>query len=130
MQHTKFSRAGQITTLAATAFFALVGSTAAQMPPGASEPTRPRDPGTAVPTTGGEGYEPIGIRLGSFNLLPSIELGVMHNDNIYTSKTGKKSDQIYTVVPRMDLRSDWNNHALNIKALGEVGRYGKEDRND
>ncbi len=100
------------------------------MPAGTSEPTRPREPGAAVPTTGGEGYEPIGIRLGSFNLLPAIELGVMHNDNLYTSKTGKVSDQIYTVVPRVDLRSDWNNHALNFKALGEVGRYGKEDRND
>jgi len=116
--------------LAGTAFLAIAGDAAAQLPPGASEPTRPREPLPALPSRGGEDYEPLGIRLGSFRMLPAIELGVMHNDNIFTSQTGKTSDQIYTVVPKLDVRSDWNNHALNLKALAEIGRYQKNDNND
>jgi len=70
-----------------------------------------------------ETYDPVGVPLGSFRLFPVLELGEVYNDNIYAASNsiGKTASFIQLVKPSLDLRSDWNNHMLNLFARGAFG---------
>lgn len=70
--------------------------------------------------------DPLGVHLGSFFLFPSLTGGVSYDDNVYATDNNEKSDFIYTIAPRIDARSDWNNHALNFAAGGQLGFYNDE----
>ena len=60
-----------------------------------------------------EGYEPVGVRSGSFFIYPGLDVSVSTNDNIYGSPT-KTSDTIFGVTPSVTIRSDWGRNALNV----------------
>jgi len=77
-----------------------------------------------------EDYQPPGARLGSFMLLPGAELAWEHNDNVFYTPTGTRSDSVWHVRPYADLRSDWNRHALNFSAWGDFARYQSFGEND
>ena len=68
-------------------------------------------------------YEPVGIAVGSFRLFPGTEIKAMYDDNIYASKVDTKADYITSLIPSIDMRSDWNNHMLNFSAIGAAGLY-------
>jgi hypothetical protein len=70
--------------------------------------------------------EALGVHVGSFYLFPSITGGVSYNDNVYYTDNNTKSDFVYTVAPRVVLKSDWNNHSLTAAAGGQVGFYNDE----
>ncbi|MGQ3026927.1 MAG: outer membrane beta-barrel protein [Ferrovibrionaceae bacterium] len=70
-------------------------------------------------------YDPVGIRLGSFFLYPDATLGETWNSNIYATPSGEKRDFITSVTPRLALKSNWNNHALNFAADSTVVRYAR-----
>ncbi len=78
-------------------------------------------PGTVAPAAA-ENYDPKGLPVGSFRLFPTLDLVEMYNDNIYA--TGAKTGSFVSVIrPQLDLRSDWNNHMLNMLAYGAFGFY-------
>lgn len=68
-------------------------------------------------------YTPQGTRLGSFRLLPDISLNELFNDNIYAVHNHKTSDWTTVVEPRLALRSNWHQHALNFLAADAEGIY-------
>jgi len=78
----------------------------------------------------GDDYKAVGMRAGSFKLLPSLDVEVEHNDNVFATETGEESDLISRVRPEIALKSDWNNHALNLNAKGEIVRYNDNDDDD
>lgn len=82
----------------------------------------PQRPGQVQPGPG-ENYDPPGIRLGGFRLYPTLELVEMYNDNVFATTNGRVGKFITVVNPRVDLRSNWNNHALNLFATGSIGFY-------
>jgi hypothetical protein len=82
----------------------------------------PSRPGTAQPGPG-ENYDPPGIRLGGFLLFPTLELIEIYNDNIFATTNNRVGRFITVVNPRVDLRSNWNNHMLNLFATGSFGFY-------
>lgn len=82
----------------------------------------PSQPGTVQPGAG-ENYDPRGIRLGGFLLFPTLELVEMYNDNVFATTNNRIGRFITVVNPRVDLRSNWNNHALNLFATGAFGFY-------
>jgi len=121
---------------------ALLGSVSitawAQTPPVGPE-TAPTDTDELAPekdtvaTRARPDYDPIGTRLGGFFLYPTIGVGETYNDNIRFTETNKTSDFITTVTPAVDLKSNWNSHALNFNARADLGRYAsnsEEDYND
>ncbi len=67
--------------------------------------------------------DPLGARIGGFLLYPKLSLGEELNDNIFAVDDDKDLDFITTVTPSLRLRSDWNNHALNVDGALAVGRY-------
>lgn len=79
------------------------------------EPARPR--ARTADALDASSYDPLGIRLGSFILLPSIELRGGYTSNAAGASTGGPSGLI-TAVPDLIVRSDWSQHELGFKFHG------------
>src|SRR3712207_5591577 len=60
--------------------------------------------------------EQLGVRAGAFRILPRIETGLTYESNVFATKTNRQDDFIWVTQPRLDVRSDLNNHALNFSA--------------
>ncbi|PWC43168.1 outer membrane beta-barrel protein [Azospirillum sp. TSO22-1] len=67
--------------------------------------------------------EQLGVRAGSFNFLPRLELGETYDSNVFLTERNTQSDWIFVARPSLDIRSDFSNHALNFSASGDFGRY-------
>jgi hypothetical protein len=77
--------------------------------------------------------DPLGIRAGSFRFYPSLTVETEYEDNVFRSERDRVGDLAITAAPRMTLKSDWNNHALEITADAALRRQVTEsslDRND
>ncbi len=62
-------------------------------------------------------YDPIGINVGGFRLLPSVTASVEATDNYLATNTNKRSDVYLTVRPEVLLRSNWSRHRLEARAF-------------
>lgn len=67
--------------------------------------------------------EQLGIRAGSFLILPRIETGVTYDSNALATENNPEHDYIWVTRPRVDVRSNFSNHALNFSADADFGRY-------
>jgi hypothetical protein len=81
--------------------------------------------GETVRTRARPELETLGVHMGGFYLFPSITGGASYNDNIFYTDSNTKDDFVYTVAPRVELKSDWNNHALTAVAGGRFGFYNE-----
>ncbi len=117
-----FLKGGLLSTVAAGAIAAAVVT-----PVQAQEQVNP-DEGVAQRSA--EGYNPIGMPVGSFRFFPKVEVVEDYNDNIYKSDNDESDDFITKVKPTLNLRSDWNRHSLQFDAGAEVGRYASSDDDD
>lgn len=70
-------------------------------------------------------YDPVGIRLGSFFLYPDATVAETWNSNIFATQSNDKNDFITALTPRLKLKSNWNNHALNFSADSTIVRYAR-----
>jgi len=59
------------------------------------------------------GLDPVGIRMGSMFLYPSVDSELEFDSNIFASATDEEDDFNYIVTPRLALQSDWGRHELN-----------------
>jgi hypothetical protein len=71
-------------------------------------------------------YTPLGVRAGSFLVFPSAGLAESYDSNVFATQTGVKSDFVTDVTPDVTVDSDWNNHALDFDAGGDIKRYASE----
>lgn len=71
--------------------------------------------------------EPLGVRVGGFLVFPTLGVEQRYDDNIFSDEVGTKSDFVSVAAPGLTLRSDWNNHALNGRIGGTVGRYWRNN---
>lgn len=118
----------KLSTSVAVASFVMVGAlpVSAQAPPGAVGQPQQRLERTDERTPAArqaEDYNPKGVRLGSFKLFSDLELDEVFNDNIYATQSGRQSAFIQQIKPSAELRSDWNNHMLNLYAKAGIGLY-------
>ncbi|HYD88957.1 MAG TPA: outer membrane beta-barrel protein [Vitreimonas sp.] len=61
-------------------------------------------------------FDPLGTRLGAFNLNAELNLGVASTDNLFAEEDGfEDEDMIYTVSPWARLRSGWSRHAIQVE---------------
>lgn len=70
-----------------------------------------------------ENYKPKGVALGAWRLYAEGAVDEVYNDNIYATPTGTVGAFVQRIDPAVELRSNWNNHALNFFAKGRVGLY-------
>jgi hypothetical protein len=68
-------------------------------------------------------YDPLGIRMGSFLVFPSVGLGETYDSNVFATTSNTKDDFYTTVSPNVTVRSDWNVHALGFSAGSVTKRY-------
>lgn len=68
-------------------------------------------------------YDPPKIRMGSLLVMPELKLGLEYNDNIYAAKDKNEGDTITTIAPRVQARTDWDNHAFGLSAGLTWGLY-------
>ena len=85
------------------------------------------DDALSVNTRYNPAYDPAGIRVGDFNLSPSISNALKYNDNVYASSIDKVHDLIFTVRPEIRLDSDFVRHELNASFYLEEGYYKDND---
>ncbi|MGO8914891.1 MAG: outer membrane beta-barrel protein, partial [Stellaceae bacterium] len=71
-------------------------------------------------------YDPLGAYVGSFLLYPSVDLSETYNSNVFVTPTDTKADLLTTISPVAQLRSNWNNDALNFIASGQMKRYATQ----
>ncbi|MGN6516598.1 MAG: outer membrane beta-barrel protein [Rhizomicrobium sp.] len=69
-------------------------------------------------------YDALGIPVGGFHLFPTLAVGFSADDNIFRG-TGAVSDTFWTLSPRLDLRSDWMNDAVQLYA--QLDHYAYDD---
>ncbi len=70
-------------------------------------------------------YQPKGITLGKFLLLPKIEFDQTYNDNIYATEKNKKGDFISIVRPEATLRLKEPNYYWNTNVSLEANRHAE-----
>lgn len=78
-------------------------------------------------------YDPIGQRVGGFILYPQVDVTEMYDSNINASANGTHGDWITSINPQVQLKSDWNQNALNFHANSnsvEYARFGNNDYTD
>lgn len=106
---------------------ALAGPTSAQVPGAAGTPGQRQEPTERTAAArAAENYDAQGVPIGSFRLFPDLELNEVFNDNVFATPngtSGKTASFIQVIKPTLDLRSDWNNHMLNLFAKGAFGFY-------
>lgn len=120
---------GAATAAGLAIFYAM--SAGAQTPPRTSQDTQTAtdvERGETVTSRRRPDYDPVGVRLGGFMFYPDLTVQENYNSNIYATQSNEKSDFITSIEPTLDLRSNWNNHALNLHADSRVVRYA--DHND
>jgi hypothetical protein len=84
-----------------------------------------QEPNPNVPVTGRPrpDYDPLGIRAGGFLIYPSFTVDGDYNDNIFADDENEESDFIFTLSPRVAVRSNFPRHSLNWTVETDVGRY-------
>lgn len=69
-----------------------------------------------------EPFDPRGIKLGAFVLLPEIEFGSGFYSNLFRSSRAR-SDFVFDVRPTARLVSNWRTHALEFRGTGNFSRF-------
>lgn len=70
-----------------------------------------------------ESYQPKGIDLGQFLLLPKLENDLTFNSNVFATSSNAKSDFVNTIRPEFALRSRFAQHELGVRMLAEKYLY-------
>ena len=74
----------------------------------------------------GDPYEALGIKVGSFLILPAVELSAGYNTNPQATPGGPGS--VYLVVaPELHVRSNWSSNSLTADITGSYTDYPNND---
>ena len=71
------------------------------------------------------GYEPIGIRAGSWMFYPSLMAGTFYDSNVFASNTAQRSDIAAVVQPSLRAHSLWAQHGLDLKLDAQSTVYNQ-----
>jgi hypothetical protein len=71
------------------------------------------------------GYEPLGLRVGAFNVAPVMSIGLEKNDNIYYQSIDKTGDLITQIAPGVAIASDWGRHQITANLSADYVDYEK-----
>jgi hypothetical protein len=62
------------------------------------------------------GYEPVGVRAGSWMFHPSVAGGTFYDSNVFASSFMKKSDVAAVVAPQLRASTLWERHYIDFEA--------------
>lgn len=61
------------------------------------------------------GYEPIGIRNGSWMYNPSLAAGLLYDSNVFSSDVMKRSDIAAVIAPSLRAHTLWERHGIDLR---------------
>ena len=109
----------------AQAAAALPSTASASTPPPGTQPLNTVQPGTPqrpLPIAESDAFAPLGIRAGSFLLLPALELSGGYATNPSAVPNGAGS-AFGVVAPELHVQSDWSRHSLTADIVGTYTAY-------
>jgi hypothetical protein len=71
-------------------------------------------------------YDPLGIRLGSFDLNLEATVTAGYDDNVFYEEDDTEDDFVFTATPAFRLQSDWNVHMLGFEGSVTGTKYVDE----
>lgn len=80
-------------------------------------------PQHTLPIGAGDPYEALGIKAGSFLVLPAVELSVGNDTNPQHASSGGPGSVYYVVAPELHVRSDWSSNLLTADIAGSYTGY-------
>ncbi len=80
-------------------------------------------PPRPLPIAAGDPYAALGIRAGSFLLLPSLDVSGGYNTNPERAN-GASGAPFLVETPELQVRSDWDRHSLTADISGSYTEYG------
>jgi hypothetical protein len=80
--------------------------------PESREEVAPED--TPVKNRQQPGYEPVGIRAGSWMFNPALTLGGFYDSNVFSSNTLKRSDVAAVFEPSLRAHTLWDRHGIDL----------------
>jgi len=99
-------------------------------PAGALEPAAVGPLSETVLNRGRPDYDPLGIRLGSFIVHPTLAVAGTYDSNIFATPSGEASDFFVTEIPSLSIGSDWNQHAVSLTMSGAFKQYASHSSED
>jgi hypothetical protein len=82
-------------------------------PPDARDEIAPED--MPVKQRQQPGYEPVGIRYGSWMFNPQLMSGTFYDSNVFSSNNDKRADIAAVVAPALRAHTLWERHGIDIK---------------
>jgi len=80
-------------------------------------------PQRLLPIAEGDPYAPLGLRAGSFVLLPSLDLAGNYSTNPLHSATTPSAAASFIGMPELQAISDWDRHSLTADIIGSYTEY-------
>ena len=71
------------------------------------------------------GYEPVGIRAGSWMYNPSLTVGSFYDSNVFSSNTAQRSDVAAVFEPTLRAHSLWGRHGVDVKLDAQSTIYNQ-----
>jgi hypothetical protein len=71
------------------------------------------------------GYEPVGIRSGSWMFNPSLTAGTFYDSNVFASNTAPRSDIAAVIEPTLRAHSLWGRHGVDLKLNAQSTVYNQ-----
>jgi hypothetical protein len=75
-------------------------------------------------------FDAVGGRIGTFKVIPKIELKETYQTNVYATSTDQQSDLITIIVPTIDFKSDSSLHSFNLKFKADFGLHTSNSSED
>ncbi|WP_380784250.1 outer membrane beta-barrel protein [Sphingomonas sp. R86520] len=76
-------------------------------------------------------FAPMGVRLGTFQVFPSVALGAGYDSNLFANPTDRKGAPLVQFEPSVSARSDLSNGEMRLEASGRLTRFpGNSDANE
>src|SRR6202051_2521082 len=91
--------------------------------PNSGEQVPPDD--TPVKNRQQPGYEPVGIRAGSWMFSPALISGGFYDSNVFSSNTVKRSDLAAVFEPSLRARTLWEQHGIDLKLDAQSTVYSQ-----
>lgn len=82
------------------------------------------------PPDGGAASAPDGYRWGTFLVRPEVALSLVHDSNIFATRTDEVDDSLLLLTPSVTLDSQWERHRVGLAAGAATARYRDADSED
>jgi hypothetical protein len=91
--------------------------------PDGREEVAPED--TPVKNRQQPGYEPVGIRAGSWMFSPAVTFGTFYDSNVFSSNTAKRSDIAAVFEPSLRANTLWDRHGIDLRLDAQSTVYNQ-----